>query len=322
MFSRRTFLTLAAVLGLAQQAGAQDYPSRPIKLVVPFGAGTTADIVARVFGEGIARQMGQPVVVENRAGAGGNIGVDAVARASADGYTILLGTVGTHAINPALYRKTGTDALKDFAPIGFAGSTPTLLIVSANSPYKTLNDLRVAASSGKKSFSFASAGNGTSGHLAGELLKVRLGGDMVHVPYKEGATALNDVISGQVDFMFYHPVAALPHIRAHNLRALGTSTAERTPIAPDVPTIEEQGVERFDLMAWMMLYAPANTPPAVRAKLRDAISKTVLNEGTKSKLVTMGLDVPLMDERRLLQFGKAETEKWSEIVKLSGAHID
>lgn len=321
MFSRRTFLTAAAVLSLAQQAVAQDYPSRPLKLVVPFGAGTTADIVARVLGEGIAQQMGQPVVVENRAGAGGNIGVDSVARASADGYTILLGTVGTHAINPTLYHKASNDALKDFAPIGFAGSTPTLLIVSANSPYKTLKDLRSAALGGK-SLSFASAGNGTSGHLAGELLKVRLGGDMVHVPYKEGATALNDVIAGQVDFMFYHPVAALSHIRANKLRALGASTAQRTSIAPDVPTIQEQGVERFDLMAWMMLYAPAKTPPAVLAKLRDATSKAVMTEGTKSKLIALGLDVPPMDERQLLQFSKAEAEKWSAIVKLSGAHID
>ena len=321
MLSRRTLLTAAAVWGLAHQAVAQDYPTRPIKLVVPFGAGTTADIVARVFGEGIARRMGQPVVVENKAGAGGNIGVDMVARDSADGYTILLGTVGTHAINPTLYRKPTTNALKDFAPIGFAGSTPTLLIVSSNSPYKTLKDLRNAASGGK-SLSFASAGNGTSGHLAGELLKTRLGGDMVHVPYKEGATALNDVIAGQVDFMFYHPVAALPHIRANKLRALGASTAQRTSIAPDVPTIQEQGVENFDLMAWMMLYAPAKTPPAVLAKLRDAVSKAAMAEGTRAKLVALGLEVPLMDERQLAQFSKAEIEKWSEIVRLSGAHID
>ncbi|MGJ7493332.1 Bug family tripartite tricarboxylate transporter substrate binding protein [Variovorax sp. ZT4R33] len=321
MLLRRTLLAAAVIIGFGTPAMAQDYPARPIKLVVPFGAGTTADIVARVFGEGIAHQLGQPVVIENKAGAGGNVGVSAVARGTAEGYTILLGTVGTHAINPTLFSKPDIDVMKEFAPIAFAGSTPTLLIVSAQSPYKTLKDLRDAAASGKH-LSFASAGNGSSGHLAGELLKLRVGGDMVHVPYKEGATALNDVMAGQVDFMFYHPVAALPHIRANKLRALGVSTAQRTSIAPELPTIQEQGVERFDLMAWMMLYAPAKAPAAVLAKLRDASTKAVRSEAIHAKLAALGLSVPTMDEGQMANFGATESQKWAELVKLSGARVD
>jgi tripartite-type tricarboxylate transporter receptor subunit TctC len=275
---RRTVLAALAALAVAVPlaVGAQDYPSRPIKLVVPFGPGTTTDIVARIYAEAMARPLGQAIVVENKAGAGGNIGSDLVAKAAPDGYTIVMGTVGTHAINPGLYRKMPYDAQKDFAPIGFAGYTPTLLVVAANSPLQSLKDLQAAA---KKSggISFASAGNGTSGHLAGELLKARLGGEMVHVPYKEGGLALSDVMAGQTQFMFYHPAAVMPQVKAGKLRALGVSSAKRTAAAPDVPTITEQGFGEFDLVAWFMLYAPAATPAPVLAKLRDAVAQAVTN---------------------------------------------
>jgi tripartite-type tricarboxylate transporter receptor subunit TctC len=232
-----------------------------------------------------------------------------------------MGTVGTHAINPGLYRKMPYDAQKDFAPIGFAGYTPTLLVVAANSPLQSLKDLQAAA---KKSggISFASAGNGTSGHLAGELLKARLGGEMVHVPYKEGGLALSDVMAGQTQFMFYHPAAVMPQVKAGKLRALGVSSAKRTAAAPDVATITEQGFGEFDLVAWFMLYAPAATPAPVLAKLRDAVAQAVTNPEVKAKLAAQGLEVPLLKPDELLAFNRTEIAKWSELVKRSGAHVD
>ena len=324
MSHRRTVLAALAALALAAPLAAnaqQDYPVRPVRLVVPFGPGTTTDIIARVFAEGMARPLGQAIVVENRAGAGGNIGADLVAKAPADGYTIVMGTVGTHAINPGLYRKMPYDAQKDFAPIGFAGYTPTLLVVAANSPLRNLKDLQAAAQK-SGGISFASAGNGTSGHLAGELLKARLGGEMVHVPYKEGGMALSDVMAGQAQFMFYHPAAVLPQIKAGKLRALGVSSARRTGAAPDVPTITEQGYGEFDLVAWFMLYAPAATPAPVLAKLREAVAQAVANPDTKAKLAAQGLEVPLLKPEELGAFGRTELAKWSELVKRSGAQVD
>ena len=323
MTIRRTVLAALAVLALAAPlaVGAQDYPSRPIRLVVPFGPGTTTDIVARIYAEAMTKPLGQAIVVENKAGAGGNIGSDLVAKAAADGYTIVMGTVGTHAINPGLYRKMPYDAQKDFAPIGFAGYTPTLLVVAANSPLQSLKDLQAAA---KKSggISFASAGNGTSGHLAGELLKARLGGEMVHVPYKEGGLALSDVMAGQAQFMFYHPAAVLPHIKSGKLRALGVSSARRTAAAPEVPTIAEQGHGEFDLVAWFMLYAPAATPAPVLARLRDAVAQAVANPEVKAKLAAQGLEVPQLKPDELAAFNRTEIAKWSELVKRSGAQVD
>ena len=317
---------LAALAALARSAPAlvaaqQDFPTRPVKLVVPFGPGTTTDSVSRVFAEALARPLGQSVVVENKAGAGGNIGADLVAKAPPDGYTIVMGTVGTHAINPGLYRKMPYDALKDFAPIGFAGYTPTLLVVSAGSPVKTLKDLQAAAAR-PGGVNFASAGNGTSGHLAGELLKARLGGEMMHVPYKEGGLALSDVMAGQVQFMFYHPAAVMPQVKAGKLRALGVSSARRTAAAPDVPTIAEQGAGDFDLVAWFMLYAPAATPAPVLAKLRDAVTQALAQPEVRAKLAAQGLEVPALKPDELAGFGRTEIAKWSELVKRSGAHVD
>jgi tripartite-type tricarboxylate transporter receptor subunit TctC len=319
---RRSLFAAAAALALLPCAAqAQDYPSRPVKLVVPFGPGTTTDIIGRVVGEALAKPLGQPVVVENKAGAGGNIGSDLVAKSPADGYTLLMGTVGTHAINPGLYRKMPYDAMKDFAPLAFAGYTPTLLVVAANSPLKTLKDLQAQAAK-PGGVSFASAGNGTSGHLAGELLKARIGGDLMHVPYKEGGLAMSDVMAGQVQFMFYHPAAVLPQMKAGKLRALGASSAKRSSAASDVPTLMEQGVNDFDLVAWFMLYAPAATPAPVLAKLRDAANQALANPDVVAKLGAQGLELRSMKPEELTTFGRNEITKWSELVKRSGAQVD
>ena len=317
-----TLLTLIALGLSALPALAQDYPLRPIKLVVPFGPGSTTDIISRVIAEGLSKPLGQPVVVENRAGAGGVIGSDLVAKSAADGYTIVMGTVGTHAINATLFKKLPYDPLKDFAPVAFAGYTPTLLVVAANSPLKTVKDLATLANRPGSKVSYASAGNGTSGHLAGELLKARVGGDMVHVPYKEGGLALTDVMGGQVQFMFYHPAAVLPHIKSGKLRALGASSAKRSASAPDVPTLMEQGVADFDLVAWFMMYAPAATPAPVLARLREAAAQAMASPEVAAKLGAQGLELRNMKPDELVSFGRSEITKWADLVKRSGAQVD
>ncbi|MEY3871183.1 MAG: hypothetical protein RLZZ296_178 [Pseudomonadota bacterium] len=322
--NRRSLIAgLLSTLGLsALPVYAQDYPQRPIKLIVPFGAGTTTDIVSRVIAEGLSKPLGQPVVVENRAGAGGVIGSDLVAKGPADGYTIVMGTVGTHAINATLFKKLPYDPLRDFAPLAFTGYTPTLLVVAANSSFKTVKDLAAQASQPGSKVSFASAGNGTSGHLAGELLKARVGGDMVHVPYKEGGLALTDVMGGQVQFMFYHPAAVLPHIKSGKLRALGASSAKRSAAAPDVPTLMEQGVADFDLVAWFMMYAPAATPAPVLVRLREAAAQTLASPEVAAKLGAQGLELRNMKPDELASFGRSEITKWADLVKRSGAQVD
>lgn len=311
-----TTLTLALPAALAQT---------PLRMVVPFGPGTTTDIVSRLVGDAMAASLGQTLVVENRAGAGGSIGSDLVAKAPAssvsDGATLLMGTVGTHAINPTLFRKLPYDALKDFAPVGFVGYTPTLLVVAAGSPLKTVADLKAAAA-GSNGVSFASAGNGTSGHLAGELLGARLGGKMIHVPYSQGGQALTDVMAGQAQFMFYHPAAVLPHMKSGKLRALGASSAKRSAAAPEVPTLQEQGVPDFDLVAWFMLYAPASTSERDLARLREGFSKAMARPEVVARLGELGVETRPMAAGEFAAFGQQEIRRWAEAVKRSGAQID
>ena len=316
--SRRCVLA-ASLLSLAALAHAQD--AGAIKMIVPFGPGTTTDTVARVVADALGRQLNQTVIVDNRAGAGGSVGSDQVAKSAPDGKTLVMGTVGTHAINAALFRKLAYDTLRDFAPVAFIGYTPTLLVVAANSPAKSLKDLAAMAAR-PEGVTFASAGNGTSGHLAGELLAQRLGGKMIHVPYKEGAVAMTSVMSAQVDFMFYHPAAVMPQIKAGKLRALAASGAVRSAAASDVATLMEQGVKDFDLIAWFMLYAPAATPPATLTQLRAAAATALGQPDVATRLREQGIEQRAMRTDEMLPFNKAELVKWAELVKRSGAQVD
>jgi tripartite-type tricarboxylate transporter receptor subunit TctC len=318
---RRQAIAATGWAWLASQAAlAQTGNARPIKLVVPFAAGTTTDIVGRILAEALGRQLTQTVVVENKPGAGGTIGSEMVARTTADSApSLLLGTVGTHAINPTLYKRLPYQSQRDFAPLGFVGATPTLLVVPANAPWKSVADLRQASG---KSVSFASAGNGTSGHLAGETLNQRLSKDFVHVPYRDGAQALTEVMAGNVQFMFYHPAAVLPHIRSGKLRALGVSSAKRSAAAPDVPTLMEQGVPDFDLVAWFMLYAPASLPAAQREVLRDATQAVLAQADVRDKLAPQGVEYAPMNAAEMTAFGTSEIAKWGDAVRRSGAQVD
>ena len=325
-FNRRAALVAALLAAPLMQAQAQT--AAPLKMVVPFGPGTTTDIVARQVGDAMAAVLGATLVVENKAGAGGTIGSDLVAKAPGDGRTLLMGTVGTHAINATLYRKLPYDPIKDFAPIGLVGYTPTLLVVAAGSPLKTLDDLKAAAGQGS-GVSFASAGNGTSGHLAGELLAARLlggpggsGGKMVHVPYSQGGQALTDVMGGQAQFMFYHPAAVLPHMKAGKLRALGASGAKRSVAAPEVATLQEQGVPDFDLVAWFMVYAPASTPAADVARLREAMARALAVPAVATRLNELGVESRPVAPSELAAFGQNEIKRWAEAVRRSGAQVD
>ena len=313
-------LALSSIASLP--AAAQDYPSKPVRMIVPFGPGTSTDNIARVVANGLSKTLGQPIVVENRAGAGGVIGTEAVAKAPADGYTLLMGTVGTHAINVGLFPRLSYDPIKDFEPIALIGYTPTLLVVPQSLPVKDVAELVALAKSRPGGVSFASAGNGTSGHLAGELLKVRSGADMLHVPYKEGGMALTDVITGQVQFMFYHPAAVLPHIKAGRLRAIGVSSARRSVAAPEVPTVAEQGFGDFDLVAWFALYARAGTPAAVVARLRESAARLLEDKEVAASLTAQGLETTPMSPEQLAAFAQHELAKWADLVKQSGARVD
>ena len=319
--SATSTLAVAALLSVGLPGSARAQEGGVIKVIVPFGPGTTTDTVGRVVADGLAKVTRQSVIVDNRAGAGGSTGTDQGAKAPADGRTLVMGTVGTHAINAGLFRKLPYDPMRDFAPVAFVGYTPTLLVVAADSPAKSLKDLTALAAR-PEGITFASAGNGTSGHLAGEMLAQRLGGKMIHVPYTEGAVALTSLMSRQVDFMFYHPAATMPQIKAGKLRALGASGGVRSAAAPDVPTLMEQGVKDFDLVAWFMLYAPAATPPATLAQLRDASATALAQPETMARLKEQGIEQRPMRAAEMAPFNQAEIGKWAELVRRSGAQVD
>lgn len=292
----------------------------PLRLVVPFAAGTTTDNVARVVGNAIGPRLGQVVVVDNRPGAGGSIATDQVAKSLPDGRTLVMGTVGTHAINATLFRKLPYDAVRDFEPVAFVGHTPLLLLVSAHSGLKTPQDL-IRLARRDQGITFASAGNGTAGHLAGELL-ARQGGRMIHVPYKDGAQALTDLMAGNVDFMFYHPTAAMQHLGSGKLRALGTSSSARSALVPDAAPLAEQGVAGFDLVAWLMLYAPARTPPEALARLRASATAALNEPEARQRLQAQGIETSRFEGERLRAFTAEEVGKWAALVRQSGAQVD
>jgi tripartite-type tricarboxylate transporter receptor subunit TctC len=316
---RRTALAalIAACAVLAMPAFAQ-YPDHSIKLVVPFPAGGPTDIVARPFAHQLSLALGQSLVVDNRGGAGGSIGADVVAKAPADGYTLLMGTVGTNAINGALYRHLSYDPVKDFTPIALVASSPVALVVNAQSDIKSVADFIAKAKANPGKIPFGSAGNGTPGHLTGEMFSTAAGVKLQHIPYKGSAPAVTDLLGNQIPVMFDPLQSVIPHVRSGKLRALAVSGTSRSSVLPDVPTFAEAGVKGLESRAWWAVFAPANLPQDVAAKLREASSRITRSGAFRDPLAAIGVQANA-DVANLAQFQAAEVVRWQEAVRDSGA---
>jgi tripartite-type tricarboxylate transporter receptor subunit TctC len=314
---------VAVVPMLPSLSTAQTFPSKPITLVVPFPPGGPTDAMARTLAAEIKDHLGQPVIVENRAGAGGNIGADYVARAEADGHTLMFGTSGPLAINASLYRKINYDPVKSFTPVIQIGHLPNILVVNPTVPAKNVRELIAYAKSNPGKLSYASSGNGASSHLAGVLFNGIAGTDLQHVPYKGTGPALNDLLGGQVSMSFTDVLTALPYVKAGKLRALGIATAQRSQALPDLPTLAEQGVTGYDVSVFFGIVAPAGTPPATVAKLNKAFSDALATPKVKQLFASQGLE-PAPDDspQQLGRFIVSETAKWKDVVKKSGAQLD
>ncbi len=311
---------VGAILGAVSLCAQAQYPNKPIRMVVTFPTGGAPDILARIFSE--KTTLGQAVVVDNKPGAGGNIGAEIVAKAPGDGYTIVMATVGTHSINGALYSKMPYDMVKDFTPIGLIASTPNLLVVNNNLPVKTVPELIIYMKANPNKLSFGSPGIGSSIHVSGELFKSMTGTQMTHVPYKGRQFALPDLLGGSIQLMFDNMPSALPLVKEGKLRALGQTGAKRSPSAPDVPTIAEQGLPGFEATAWFALFAPAGTPKDVVARLNTEIQRIYKLPDVQEKLKTLGLDPILSAPEELSKYQAAEIAKWAKVVKDSGAKAD
>ena len=306
-----TMLPTAALSADAPEA----WPTKRITYVVPFAPGGNTDTLARIISEKLTGTLGQPVIVDNKPGAGGNIGSDFVAKAKPDGYTILGGTISSHAINSSIYPKMPYDATKDFEPITLIASSPLVLAVPANSPYKTAKDLLAAAKAKPGDLTFASAGTGTSPHLAGELLKSVTHVDVTHVPYKGSGPAVTDLIAGHVQFMFDTALIVGPHIKAGKLRPLAVTSSKRVKTLPDVPTLVEAGVPGYEIGSWQAIFAPAGTPKPIVQKLNTSIVGVLKMPDVQERLAGLGMDTVAGTPDELGRFQKDEVVKWSKIVK-------
>ena len=314
---------LAALMAcVASGALAQAYPNHSIRLVVPFPAGGTTDILARDVAKKLTDALGQSVVVDNRPGAGGNIGADLVAKSPPDGYTLLMGTVGTHAINPSLYAKMPYDHIKDFVPVVLVAGVPNVLVVNPAVPVNTVADLIKLAKSKPGAINFASSGSGTSIHLSGELFKTMTGVDMTHVPYKGSSPALSDLMGGQVQIMFDNLPSSLALIKSGKLRAVAVTSLKRAPALPDVPTVSESGVPGFEASSWFGILAPAGTPAPIVAKLNAEVNKWLQSPEGKEQLLAQGAEVAGGSPDQFVAHIRAETDKWAKVVKASGAKVD
>ncbi len=331
MTQRRQFIQTAAACAAAAMAPAAfsqaaPWPSKPINYLVAFPAGGTTDILARVVSQKLGTALGTTLVIENKGGAGGSVGSEIAARAPADGYNLLGGTISSHAINVSLYPKLGYDPIKSFTPVYLYGTNPVVLVVAANSPYKTLKDLLTAAKANPGKLSGASAGNGTSQHLAQELLTFKAGVKFTHVPYKGSAPAIQDVMSGQVDFMFDTTVVAGAHIQSGKLRALAVTSAKRlTDALTDVPTVAESGwpgTAGFEVVSWQALFAPAGTPKPIVDKLHAEILKIMQTPEMQDRIKGLGMQPSTLSPEQVQAFQKAEIEKWAQVIKAANIKLD
>jgi len=315
------FAMAVAVCLSAHAAGAQNFPSRPVTLVVPFPAGSTTDLVGRILAEELGKSIGQNVVVENRGGAGGSIGTESVARAAPDGHTLLMGTIGTHSINPAVYAKINYDPIQDFAPIIQFGTAPNVLVVNPSLPVNNVKELIAYIRANPGKVNYGSSGNGTSNHLSGAMFIARNGLSAQHLPYRGGAQAITDLLRGEVQFMFYHYLPLLPHIKEGKLRAIAITSAKRIDALPDVPVMKEAGMDDFEVSAWFGVWAPAKTPDDVVGKLNTIISGIINAPEVKKSLEAQGIDPVSGSPKDLLELNKRELARWSKAVADAGAKL-
>ena len=303
----------------AQAPGA--YPNRPIRMILPASPGGPVDVIARTVGAGLAEALGQPIVMDNRAGAGGIIGAEIVARGAPDGYTLMFAHSGPLAIEAAIHPKLPYHPLKDFAPVSLVAASPYALIVSPASPAKSVKELVALAKSRQGKFHFASGGVGTGLHMAGELLNLAAGIKMIHVPYKGAAPSMTALMSGEVDTMFNGVSSALPHVKAGRLRALAVSSAQRSPLFPDLPTVAESGF-KYETAGWYGLVAPARTPKAVTTRLQSSLHTALNSPQMKERLLAQGVDGIASTPEQLTRHLRDELDKWTAVVKAAGLKAD
>lgn len=317
---------LGAVLlpfGMVQNAAwAQNYPTRPIRLIVPFPPGGTTDVVARLMAQKITDAWGQQVVVDNRPGAGGTIGTELAAKSPPDGHTLLMGSITTHAVNPALYSKLNFDPVKDFVPVGLIVSSPQLLAVHPSVPAKSAREFIALARKSPGKLNYASAGAGTSPHLTFELFKSVAGVDLVHVPYRGTGPAITELVGGQVQAMITGVVALMPHVKSGRLRGLAVTSARRVSALPQLPTLQEEGLAGFDVSSWFGFFAPAGTSPNIVNRLNDEIARILADPEVVKRLTDQGADPAPMKPAQFAAYVKSEMERWGKVVRETGARAN
>jgi tripartite-type tricarboxylate transporter receptor subunit TctC len=318
-----TVATVLTALLAASPAQAEDkWPSRPITWIVPFAAGGTTDVLGRVVGNKLGPALGTTVVVDNKPGAGGNIGSDFVAKAAPDGYTILGGTISSHAINISLYPNMPYDPVKSFQPVSLLGTLPNVLVVNADSPYKTVSDVIAAARAKSEALTFGSSGNGTSQHLSGELFQSMTSAKMLHIPYKGSAPAMQALLGKQVDLVFENIVAAVPLVQSGKLRALAVTSSTRASSLRDVPTMAEAGLPGYEIVSWQAVFAPANTPQPVVQRLASEIGKIVRDPEVAARLAGLGVEPSGAGPAELGALQKSEVAKWAKLIKASNIKLE
>ena len=327
LLNNRTALRLLSALFVAAMssgfvAAQSGYPNKPIRLIVPFPAGGSVDVTSRALAQKLSEQLGQQVVVDNRPGAGGNIGMDAVAKSAPDGYTLGMGALSTHAVNPSLFAKMPYDAVKDFEPVSLVVVTPNVLVTNPQAlPVGDIAAL-VAAAKATGKVNCASGSNGSAGHLACELFKLQTGAPITHVPYKGGGPAMTDLLGGQVQMMFDNMASSLPQIKAGKLKAFAVTTPKRSALAPELPTMAEAGIKDFDVFTWWGLFAPAGTPPELVKRLSAEVGKALAAADLREKWLASGAEPAASTPEEFRAFIGRELPKYARIVKESGAKVD
>ncbi|MFO1218018.1 MAG: tripartite tricarboxylate transporter substrate binding protein [Burkholderiaceae bacterium] len=309
-----------AAAAFALTCAAQDFPSKPVKILVPQAPGGASDALARIIAAKLGEKWGQTVIVDNRAGAGGNIGMEAVAQSPADGYTLLMSYVGTHAINGALYKKLPFDTERDFAPVATLATLPFVVVAKPSASFKTVPEL--VAEAGKRQLTYGSAGNGSVNHLLGVMFNGAAGTKLVHIPYKGAAPAMQDLMGGQIDLVFTSLPSVASHIKQGTLAAIAVTSAKRSAAFPSVPTIAENGYRDFDVNPWFGLFAPAKTPAAVVRKINADINELLATKDVAEKFAAVGADVHATDPAAFGALVHADIAKWGQVVKTSGATVD